>query len=195
MWVIIFLDQHTYHKELSFEKNHSFQFLKLGFPDSSVGKESACNAGEPSLIPGSGRSAGEGTGYPLRYSWASLVAQLVKNPHAMQETWVRSLGWKDPLGQGKATHSSILAQRIPWTEYSPWSCKESDMTERLSLSLSKLNRIRITEVKRLNQGYPKCGHRGFFKASHAGFEASIKKSLLLIRLNNFINIKFCQLPK
>ena len=87
----------------------------LGFPDSSVGKESACNSGNPSLIPGSGRSAGEGIGYPLQYSWASLVAQLVKNPPAMQETWVQSLGWEDPLEKGKATHSSILAWRIPRT--------------------------------------------------------------------------------
>ena len=55
----------------------------LDFPDSSVGKESTCNAGNPSLIPGSGRSAGEGIGYPLLYSWASLVAQLVKNLPAM----------------------------------------------------------------------------------------------------------------
>ena len=59
-----------------------------GFPDSSVGKESICNAGNPSLIPGSGRSPGEGKGYPLQYSWASLVAQLVKNPPKMRETWV-----------------------------------------------------------------------------------------------------------
>ena len=81
----------------------------LGFPDSSVGKESACNAGDPSSIPGSGRSAGEGIGYPLQYSWASLVAQLVKNPPAMQEIWVQSLGWEDPLEKGMATHSSILA--------------------------------------------------------------------------------------
>ena len=62
-----------------------------GFPDGSAGKESACNAGDPSSIPGSGRSAGEGISYPLKYSWASLVAQLVKNPPAMWETWVRSL--------------------------------------------------------------------------------------------------------
>ena len=60
----------------------------MGFPDSSVGKESVCNAGDPSLIPGSERSAGEGIGYLLQYSWASLVAQLVKNPPAMRETWV-----------------------------------------------------------------------------------------------------------
>ena len=61
------------------------------FPDSSVGKESTCNAGDPGSILGSGRSPGEGIGYPLQYSWASLVAQLVKNPPAMQETWVQSL--------------------------------------------------------------------------------------------------------
>ena len=66
-------------------------------------------------IPGSGKSAGEGIGYPLQYSWASLAAQLVKNPPAMQETWVQSLGWEDPLEQGKTTHSSILAWIIPWT--------------------------------------------------------------------------------
>ena len=59
-----------------------------GFPDSSVGKESACNTGDPSSVPGLGRSAGEGIGYPFQYSWASLVAQLIKNPPAMQETWV-----------------------------------------------------------------------------------------------------------
>ena len=62
--------------------------MLLGFPHSSVGKESACNAGDPSLSPGLGRSPGEGKGYPLQYSWASLVAQLVKNLPAMHETWI-----------------------------------------------------------------------------------------------------------
>ena len=81
----------------------------MGFPDSSVGKESAFSAREPSSIPGSGRSTGEGIGYPLQYSWASLVAQLVKNPPAMRETAVQSLGWEDPLEKAKTTHSSILA--------------------------------------------------------------------------------------
>ena len=85
------------------------------FPDSSVGKEPACNAGDPGSIPGSRRSTGEGIGYPLHYSWASLVAQLVRNPPAMRETWVQSLGCEDPLEKEKATHSSILAWRIPWT--------------------------------------------------------------------------------
>ena len=78
-----------------------------GFPHSSVGKESACNAGDLGSIPGSGRSAGEGIDYPLQYSWASLVTQLVKNLPAMQETWAQSLGWEDPLEKGKATHFSI----------------------------------------------------------------------------------------
>ena len=80
-----------------------------GFPHSSVGKESTCNAGDTSSIPGLGRSPREGLGYPLQYSWASLVAQLVKNLPAMEETWVQSLGWEDPLEEGKATHSGILA--------------------------------------------------------------------------------------
>ena len=88
--------------------------IRKGFPDSSVGKESACNAGDRSLIPGSGRSPGEGLGYPLQYSWACLVDQLVKNPSAVRETWVQSLGWEDSLEKGKATHSSILVWRIPW---------------------------------------------------------------------------------
>jgi len=98
-----------------FKKNKSCVYGTGGFPDSSVGKESACNAGDPSLTPESGRSLGEGTSCPLQDSWASSVAQLVKNLPAMRETWVRSLGWLDPLEKGKATHSSILAWRIPCT--------------------------------------------------------------------------------
>ena len=74
---------------------------KYGFPYSSVGKESTCDAGDPSSIPGLGRSTGEGIGYPLQYSWVSLVAQLVKNLPAMWEIWVQSLGWEDPLEKGR----------------------------------------------------------------------------------------------
>ena len=88
----------------------------MGFPDSSAGKESACNVGDPGLIPGSGRSPGEGLGYPLQYSWASLVTQTIKNLPAMQEIWVWSLGWEDPLEEGMAHRPSILFWRIPWTE-------------------------------------------------------------------------------
>ena len=67
------------------------------------------------MIPGSGRSDGEGIGYPLQYSWASLVARLVNNQPAVRETWVQSLDWEDPLEKGKDTNSSILAWRILWT--------------------------------------------------------------------------------
>ena len=110
-----------------------FKF-KLGFPHSSVGKESTCSAGGPGLIPGSGRSTGEGIGYPLQYTWASLVAQLVKNLPTMWETWVRSLGWEHPLEKER------LPTPVFWPgefhgQYSPWDHKELDMTECLSLSL------------------------------------------------------------
>ena len=103
------------------------------FHDSSVGKESACNAGVPGSIPGL-RSAGDGIGYQLQYSWASLVAPLVKNLPEMQETWVRSLGWEDPLEKGKAIHSSIWPREFHGL-YSPWGHKELDKTELLSLHL------------------------------------------------------------
>ena len=93
-----------------------------GFSDCSVGKESACNEGDLGLIPGLGRSPGEGIDYPPQYSWVSLVAQLVKNLPAMQETWGPSLGWEDLLEKRTATHSSILACRIPWTI--SWDRKE-----------------------------------------------------------------------
>ena len=79
----------------------------------SACKQSACNAGDPGSFLGSGRKAGEGIGYPLQYSWASLVVQLIKNPPAMHETSVRSLGWEDPLEKGTAILSSILAWIIP----------------------------------------------------------------------------------
>ena len=85
----------------------------MGFPGSSAGKVSTCNAGNLGSISGSGRSPGEEIGYPLQYSWAFLVAQTVKNLPAMWETWVQSLGLEDPLKEGMATHSSILAWRIP----------------------------------------------------------------------------------
>ena len=103
--------------------------ITLLAPGSSVGEESACNAGDSSFIPVWGRSTGEGIGYLFQYSWASVVAQLVKNLPEMWETWVQSLGWEDLLEKGTATHSSILAWRIPWTVQSPRKspapCKES----------------------------------------------------------------------
>ena len=88
----------------------------MGFLGSSAGKESACNAGDSGSIPGSGRSPGEGIGYPLQYSWASLVAQMVKNPPAMQETWVQSLGWEDPWRRAWQPTLVFLSGEFPWTE-------------------------------------------------------------------------------
>ena len=75
---------------------------------SSAGKESTCN-----LSPGSGSSTEEGIGYPFQYSWASSLAQMVKNPPAMWETWVWYLSCEDPLEGGMDTHSSIVAWKIP----------------------------------------------------------------------------------
>ena len=122
---------------------HSY-LVTLGFPGGSDGKESACSAGDMGLIPGSGRSPGEGNDNPLQYSclenpmdggaWQAIVheiaksgtwlrdfpffpfvAQLVKSLPVIQEMWVWSLGREDSLEKGNATHSSILAWRIPWT--------------------------------------------------------------------------------
>ena len=81
----------------------------MGFPGGLAGKESPCNAGDPGLTPGLGRSPGEGIDYPLQCSWIFLVTQMVKNLPAVWETWVQSFGWEDPLEKGMATHSSILA--------------------------------------------------------------------------------------
>ena len=95
--------------------------IPRGFLGTSAGKEPACNVGDPSWIPGSGRSPVERIGYPLQYSWTSLVAQIVKNPPAMRETWVQSLGWEDPLEKGMAPRSSILAWRIPMVRVAWWA--------------------------------------------------------------------------
>ena len=99
----------------------------MGFPDSSAGKESACSAGDPGSIPGSGRSAGKGIGYPL-YSWAFLVAQLVKNLPAMQETWVRSLVGKFS-GRRERLPTPVFLPGELHGLYSPWGHKESDVTK------------------------------------------------------------------
>ena len=113
----------------SWDTLHTDTYM-TSFPGSSAGKESTCNAGKSGSIPGSGRSPGEGIGYPLQYSWASLVAQMVKNPPAMQETWVQSLGWEDLLEKEMTTHSGRIAWQIlgqrSLAGYSPSCCKESD---------------------------------------------------------------------
>ena len=110
---------------------HQFHYwYGHSFHGSSTGKESACNARDPSSSPGTGRSTGNGIGYPLQYFWASLMAQLVKNLPEMRETWIWSLGWENPLER--------LPTQVFWSGechglYSPWGHKELDTTERLSL--------------------------------------------------------------
>ena len=86
--------------------------VKKGFPGSSAGKESTCNARDPSLIAGLGSCPGEGIDYSFQYSWASLLAEMVKNLPAMWETWVPSLGWEDPREEGMATHPIFLAWKM-----------------------------------------------------------------------------------
>ena len=104
--------------------------------DDFPGKESPCNAGDPGSIPGSGRSPGEGNGCPLQYSWTSLVTQMVKNPPAMQETWVWSWVGKIPWRRERLPTpifwpGEVHGQRS-LVGYSPWGFKETDTTERLS---------------------------------------------------------------
>ena len=115
----IYTHIHTYI--YSYTNVYMYIHIHLGFPGSSAAEESACNAGDSSSIPGSWRLAGEGIGYPLQYSWASLLAQTVKNLPAMWETWVRkiwvpSLGWEDPLEEGMQPTPVFLSGESPWTE-------------------------------------------------------------------------------
>ena len=115
----------------------------LGFPGSSAGKEPASNAGDSSSIPRSGRSPGEEIGYLFQDSWASLVAQTVKNSPAMWETWVWSLGWEDPLEESMVTFSGILAWRIlmdrgAWGSAVSGVPKSWDTTEQLSTAAAWL---------------------------------------------------------
>ena len=120
--------------------------LGLGFHDSSVGKESTCNAGDPSLIPWLGRSAGERIGYPCQYSWASLVAQPVKNPLQCRrpgfDPWVGKIPWR----------RERLPTPVFWAGefhglYSPWGCKESDTTEWLSLHSLRIDWFDLLAVQ------------------------------------------------
>ena len=112
----------------------SLTILYKNMYDLSVGKESTCNAGDPSSIRGSGRSIGEGIGYPLQYSWASLVAQLVRiHPQCRIpgfDPWVGTIPWR----------WERLPTPVFWPGefrglYGPWGCKESDVTEQLALLL------------------------------------------------------------
>ena len=108
MMMIIFAHRiHIYHTH-----THTYIYTYLTVPGSSAGKESACNVGDPNSIPGLGQSPGEGIGYPLQYYWASLVAQMVKNPPIIWETWVQSMDLEDPQEEGMVTQSKILAWRL-----------------------------------------------------------------------------------
>ena len=93
----------------------------LGFRGNSAVKEPTCNAGDPFSIPGLERSPEEGIDYLFQYSWASLVAQTVKNPPTMWETWVQSLGWEDPMEESMVTQASILVWRIPMDRGAWWA--------------------------------------------------------------------------
>ena len=104
-------DVHLWQYQKNIQNMH--HLIYQGLPGQLSCKESACNTGDPGLIPGLGSSLGEEIGYPIQYTWASLVVQMVKKLPAMGETWVQSLGWEDTLEEGMATHSSILAWRIP----------------------------------------------------------------------------------
>ena len=124
---------------------------------SSAGKESACNVGDPGSIPGLGRSPGEGIDYPLQYSWASLVAQTVKNLLAIWEIWIWSLGWEDPPGEGngKPTLVFLLGEfqgQRSLAVYSPRDHKELDTTEWLSLRFI-LFKIRRADIKIWNSSF------------------------------------------
>ena len=127
--------------------------LHGGFPGSSAGKESSCNTGDPDSIPELERSPGEGNGYPLQCSWISLVAQLVKSPPAMQETWAQSRGWEGLLEKGMVTHSSVLAWRIPGL-YRTRGHKESDMTERLFTFFLSYLLLLVTWTRTYNSQWP-----------------------------------------
>ena len=163
--------------------NISSKFSWL-FPGSSAGKVSACNAGDLDLIPGSGRFPGEGIGYPLQYSWASLVAQTVKNPPAMWETWVWSLCWEDPLEEGMDTHSRILAWRIPM-DRGAWQAivhgvSELDITEWLSTAWYIVlfnSRIYFWFLLRFSNSlliFPFCSYIIFLNSSVSSFSSLSK---------------------
>ena len=117
----MYFKQNVYFALENHENPIGMDVYTLDFPGSSTGKESTCNAGDPWLIPGSGKSPGKEIGYPLQYTWASLMAQLVKSLPAMWETWVQSLAWEDPLEENMATHSDICAWRIPMDREAWWA--------------------------------------------------------------------------
>ena len=113
------------HKYFEWETVYMIFFFSwdvmVGFPGSSGDKEPTCNAGDPGSLLGLGSSPGEGIGYPLQYSWASLMAQMVTNLPAVLETWVWFQGWEDSLKEHMAIHSSILAWRTSMSRGAWWA--------------------------------------------------------------------------
>ena len=134
-----------------------------GFPGGSAGKESACNAGDMGSIPELGRSPGEGKGYPLQYSWASLVAQLVKKPPAMRETWVQSQDWDlEQLLTSVVSDSVRPHRRQPTRLPHPWDSPGQNTGVG---SLSLLQGIFPTQGS--NPGLPHC-RQILYQLSHKG---------------------------
>ena len=139
---------HTMQQLTPMEMNKPLLSIAVqGLPWQVVVKESTCNARDPGSLLGSGRSAGEGLGYPLQYSQASLVVQLVKNPPAMWETWVQSLGWEDPLD--KRLPTPVFWPGEFHGPCSPWGPKKWDRTERLSLLLFRA--VQMISQKEINE--------------------------------------------
>ena len=128
-----------------------YLIIILGFPGSSAGKESACNAGDPGLIPGSGRSSGEGIGYPLQYSWASLVAQTAKSAHNTGDLGlILGLGRSWRGGHDNTLQYSCLENlygQRSLAGYNPRGCKKSDMTEELSTSTIIIPLLHMKQIK------------------------------------------------
>ena len=136
VWMVAVLLIHGSQPRQLVQEVTIWQKLPGGFPGSSAGKESACQAGDPGSIPELGRSPGGGIAHSFQHSWACLVAQMVKNLPAMLGAWVRSQGWEDlEKRHGHPLQYSCLEnfhRGTGWATYSPWGCKESHTTERLS---------------------------------------------------------------
>ena len=124
----------------SHKRNMGIILTISGFPDSSVGKESACNAGDPGLICGSGGSAGEGIGYPLQYSWTCLIAQLINNLPAMWENWVWFLGCEKSPGEGNSypLQYSGLENSMDYTVYRVTNSRTQQVTVTWTISMNAI---------------------------------------------------------
>ena len=160
-----------------------FKF-KFGSPYSSVGKDSPCNAGGSGLIPGSGRSTGERIGYPFQYSWTFLMTQMVKNPPAMWETWVQSLGWKVPSKRAWQATPLFLPGESPWTRWA-WKATVHGVTmSQIWLSDSvQQSRVSALSCSRVLQMFCPAQVQMLYPLSHQGIPSksysSEKKSMCM----------------